>query len=155
MALTVLNFSSAQTVVPPGVTSDPNRGFAMQATIANPTAAAKTITINIVGAAPGRFPGFFEAKDYGYNGARKAFNCLSDPNTDNGLYYSDSANDMAMLTAPTFTCTGSLAAGQTSVITISSGSKIGSAGTSAAGTAWQMSVGLDATTPKVVGGAFS
>ena len=158
----MLNASAAQTVVPPGVTGDANRGFAATATVSNSTNAPQTITVTIAGAAASKFPGYFEAKDYGNillpdgSLSPRIFRCAPKDFTNGGGYYDGSSADLALLVAPSFTCAGTLPAGKSSVITISSGSKIGSSGTSQKGTAWSLNVtSSNAPAMMAVSGVFS
>jgi hypothetical protein len=90
---------------------NPDRGFASEFSVANPSSAAKMITVTITAATPAGFPKYFEAADY----SAGAFNCVTGTG---GAYYK------ASTTAATFTCTGSLPAKSASVITVSSGSLI-------------------------------
>ena len=90
---------------------NPDRGFVALLTVANPTAAAKAVTVTIDASTPAGFPKYFEAADY----AAGSFTCVTGTN---GSYYK------ASTTTAMFTCTGTLAANAVSVITLSSGSMI-------------------------------
>jgi hypothetical protein len=92
----------------------PNRGFVAELAISNPSAAAQSVTVTITGSTPAGFPRYFEAADYD----QAVFTCT---NASGQGYYRTSVTEAA------FTCTGSLPAATTSVITLSSGSLIAAA----------------------------
>jgi len=140
VALKVLNVSASQHIVPPGVTGgDSSRTFAMEATISNPSSAAKDVSIAITGTASAGFPGYFEAQDYT---TAAIFYCTT--TNPRVVYYSKS------VTAASFVCSGTMPANSSSVITLSAGSAIVSVGST-----WSINVAPTPGTAKAVSGTFT